>query len=243
MKTAIIIPSRLNSSRLSEKALRLIGDKSLIQWVYEACIKVKLADLVIIATDHQKIFDAVLDFGGKVMMTSKDHKSGTDRCAEVAATLQDIDYIINVQGDEPFIDPANLDLFIDEMKKREDASIFTLYHTISEEEARVPSNVKLVKALDGKILYFSRSMIPFQRDKKISKFLKHVGIYGFDRKTLLEIAQLPPSLLELTESLEQLRWLENGYAIYGIEVATASLGIDTEEDLAKARQMVKNMTE
>ncbi|MCL4105790.1 UNVERIFIED_CONTAM: hypothetical protein GTU68_028667 [Idotea baltica] len=240
MTTAIIIPSRYASTRLPGKSLADIKGKPLVQWVFEACKKVENISRVIIATDHDKVFNASKAFGADVRMTSTDHKSGTDRCAEVAESLN-CDYIINVQGDEPFIDPTHLQAMNTYLYNHPEIDILTLYHEISEEsEILNPSNVKLTKTLKQKVLYFSRSIIPYNRNKSKTPYYKHVGIYAFKKEVLLEIAKLEPSLLENKESLEQLRWLENGYNIYGLEIKGTSIGVDTAQDLEDARNFLEN---
>ncbi len=242
MHTTIIIPARLGSTRLPEKALSLLQDKPLIQWVYEACQKIELADDVIIATDHEKIFDKARSFGAAVQMTSTEHLSGTDRCAEVALGLE-TEFIVNVQGDEPFVNPKDVDRLIKYAQADLKSKIITLYHRIHERgEIEATSNVKLVLNRKNKVLYFSRSPIPFERTQKAYPYLKHIGIYGFRKSTLLQLSKLPASDLELTEGLEQLRWLDNGYDVFGVEVESASLGIDTEEDLLKAEDLLKSQS-
>lgn len=242
MNTAIIIPARLASERLAEKALLLINDKPVIEWVYEACKTVNIPCEVIIATDHDKIYNLAKNFGAKVVMTSKEHRSGTDRCGEVAAQLENIDFIINVQGDEPFTDPKDLEALIRFFETRPEVSIATLYHQFDEShDPDDPSKVKLVKDINDKILYFSRSKIPFYRNETGQGCLKHIGIYGFRRSTLAELVKLEVSPLESAEGLEQLRWLENGYDIYGIEVDRSTIGIDTQADLDEARNYAKGL--
>ncbi|WP_235298264.1 3-deoxy-manno-octulosonate cytidylyltransferase [Portibacter marinus] len=239
MKAAIIIPSRYASKRLPAKALADIAGKPLVVWVYQACKKVRNAESVIVATDHEMIKKAAKDFGAEVYMTSPEHQSGTDRCAEVAEKL-DVEFIINVQGDEPFIDPMQLEKLIKHLIDHPNIEICTLFHQLPKEEVDDHSKVKLVKTLNDKILYFSRSAIPHDKDDVGPSIYKHVGIYAFRKSTLLEISQLSVSTLEQSEGLEQLRWLENGYDIYGLEINASTMGIDTPEDLIRARNFVKN---
>lgn len=240
MKVAIIIPARFSSTRLPEKALADLGGKPLICWVYDACKKVSNADQVIVATDHQRIKDAVEQRNGAAIMTSDAHRSGTDRCAEVGGSL-DVDLVLNVQGDEPFINPEYLEQLIEYMKSDPSIQIATLFHELkSETDLKDPSKVKLTKTKSKRILYFSRSVIPFQRNQSKITYFKHIGIYGFRKSALMDITKLEPTMLEETESLEQLRWLENDFEIYGMEVPDASLGIDTPEDLEKARILLEN---
>lgn len=241
--TAIIIPARLASTRLPEKPLADIGGKPMIQWVYDACTKVNSASAVIIATDDQKIYDIVLAFGGKVVMTDQAHTSGTDRIAEVAKN-HPYDYYVNVQGDEPFISAQMIDDFIQKLVALSKGKILTAFHPIEQdEEISNPNNVKLVRSKTGKILYFSRSFIPFPRKGDVGMtYYKHIGIYGYSRDALLELTALPPSSLEKTESLEQLRWLEHDYEIYGMEVQEAPMGVDTLDDLEEARMLAKKLS-
>ena len=242
MIVTIIIPVRLDSTRLAEKAIADIDGKSMIQWVYEACLRVNNAQQVIIATDHPRIREVAESFHAKVGMTSSTHQSGTDRCAEIAKVLES-DLIINVQGDEPFMNPQHIENMISFFAENESVNILTLFRKFdSIEEAENPNNVKLVKSISNKIKYFSRSLIPYPRRNNQVDFYKHIGIYGFRRSTLLELTALTPSVLELKESLEQLRWLENDYDIYGLEVESQSIGIDTPEDLARARTYAEGLS-
>ena len=241
MKCAIIIPSRYGSSRLPAKALADIDGKSLVQWVFEACKKVSNANKVIIATDHPLIEKAAQDFGADVMMTSSAHQSGTDRCAEVAQNL-DVDFIINVQGDEPFIDPKTIEVMIRMLGSNPKIEILTLFHKMrGQDEIADPSKVKLVLDNCGRVLYFSRSPIPYQTALDSGMpFYKHVGLYAFRKEALLSVSKMPVSSLEKAERLEQLRWMENGMSIHGLEIAEATLGVDTPEDLEKARAFARN---
>jgi 3-deoxy-manno-octulosonate cytidylyltransferase (CMP-KDO synthetase) len=209
-------------------------------WVYDACKKVKNVNRVIIATDHDLIFNEAKSRKADVMMTSSLHQSGTDRCAEVAGKI-DEDYIINVQGDEPFINPELLERMVNHLTKNDNIDILTLFHPLSNQQhVEDPSKVKLTKDINGRVLYFSRAPIPYPRTGGIQDYYKHIGIYGFRKYTLMEVADLKPSKLELAEGLEQLRWLENGYSVFGLETSDAPLGIDTPEDLEKAREFAKN---
>ena len=232
MKAAIIIPARFNSSRLPGKPLLNATGKFLIQHCYEQASKAKLADRVIVATDDERIADAVRSFGGEVAMTRADHASGTDRIAEVAETL-DAEIIINLQGDEPQFDPAGLDLLIGF-----DAAMATLAVPIRDGATyRNPNIVKVVCADDGRALYFSRSPIPMVRDAapdfSSGRFLQHLGVYAYRRDTLLSLARTPPHPLELAEKLEQLRALAHGIAIRVGVVPVGHRGIDTPEDYAE----------
>ncbi|MBK9257401.1 MAG: 3-deoxy-manno-octulosonate cytidylyltransferase [Saprospiraceae bacterium] len=247
MKTCIIIPSRLASTRLPEKALADILGKSLIQRVYEQASLSKEADDVIVATDHDKIFRHVQSFGGKVIMTSPEHQSGTDRISEVAANI-DADILINVQGDEPLINPHQIDELIRRIKSPEIQIATQKYRITDPNELFNYNIVKVITDRQDKVLYFSRQAVPGHRDLPYRNWLesfpyyKHVGIYAFKRKTLLEITQLPLSPLENAESLEQLRWLENGYPIHCFETKYSTVGVDTEEDVDKVNEiLIKEM--
>ncbi len=241
MKSLGIIPARYSSTRFPGKPLAEIWGKTMIQRVCEQAALSNLDELVV-ATDDERIFDRVKDFGGNVTMTSHSHTSGTDRCAEVAGMPQYSDFglIVNIQGDEPFIQPAQIDQALEALIQNENFSIATLARQISEsEELFNPNVVKLVFGKNKQALYFSRSAIPFLRNfpkedwPGEGKFYKHIGMYAFRKQVLLELAALPPGFLEKNESLEQLRWLENGYKI-GIAITEfESFGIDAPEDLIR----------
>jgi 3-deoxy-manno-octulosonate cytidylyltransferase (CMP-KDO synthetase) len=233
MKTAVIIPARYASSRLPAKPLLRETGKFLIQHVYERACESN-ADTVIVATDDIRIADAVKSFGGNVVMTRDDHPSGTDRVAEVAANL-DAELIVNVQGDEPMIEPATLDTLASLLLNDRDAEMATLAVPIaSMEQWRDPNCVKVVCDKQGRALYFSRSPIPYVRDGQpnfsTGGFLQHLGIYAYRRKFLLKLATLPPEPIEETEKLEQLRVLALGYRIQVGVVALAHRGVDTPAD-------------
>lgn len=240
MKILGIIPARFASTRFPGKPLADIGGKSMIRRVYEQVSAASHVNQVIVATDDDRIFSHVQDFGGKVCMTRADHASGTDRCYE-ALTLQTelFDYVVNIQGDEPFIQPAQ----VDELCRILDGAveIATLVKIIdSEDELFNPNVVKAVVTREGKALYFSRATIPFQRKPEKDqwlekgKFYKHIGMYAYRCDILEKISRLKISDLEQAESLEQLRWLENGYSIHVSETNHESFGIDAPEDVAIA---------
>ena len=238
LKTAIIIPSRFNSSRFPGKALEMIGEYNVIQSVYQKAIKVKSAEKVIVATDDRRILESIMSIGGHAEMTSESHENGTSRIAEIAENLTNFDCIINVQGDEPFFEPSDIDKMISEMKQS-NHPITSLMKRVREKEVKDPHCVKVVVDKNGMSLYFSRSIIPFQRGQvENSVYYKHIGIYGFRRDTLLQIVNLEPTSLERIEDLEQLRWLENGYKIKMLETQNESLGIDIPEDLVNARKFM-----
>ncbi len=241
MQTLGIIPSRFASTRFPGKPLVEINGKTMIQRVYLQACKAKMLSKVIIATDDERIYNHVQSFGGQVIMTNHNHQSGTDRCAEVAMFFQDMEAIVNIQGDEPFINPQQIDLVVQQLKQNTTINIATLAKKITKSaQLFSPNIVKVVFNKDNIAQYFSRSPIPFLRNVKKEDWLnegifyKHIGLYGYRIETLLEIAKLPVSILEKAESLEQLRWLENGYKI-GIGLTDIeTIGIDTPKDLEQA---------
>lgn len=243
MKNAILIPARMSSSRLPEKPLADIRGKSMIMRVFEQAAKVPGVDLVLVATDHEAIAEHVHKHGGKAILTSPDHTSGTDRIAEVVGRL-DCDLVINVQGDEPFIEPQQIRDLVTAMESDPDIHIATQRRKIAMAEQLFDYNiVKVVCSSGNEALYFSRQAIPACRDHGYDQWMsqadyfRHIGIYGYRRETLLALTQLPPSSLERAESLEQLRWLENGFRIFCFETGYSSLGVDTPEDLEEARRI------
>lgn len=238
-KTAIIIPARYNSKRLQGKPLIKVCDKPIIQWVWERAIQVKSADMVIIATDNQEIYDCAKSFGANVEMTSENHKCGSDRIVEVAQKYPEISYIINLQGDEPMINTACVEEVIKQIKEDENANISTLLSEIKDEDLDDPNMVKCVKDINGYAMYFSRSKIPFERNKGIAKFYKHIGIYGYKRESLFKMTQYPQPEVEQAESLEQLRALYNGMKIKTSVVEYQAIGIDTIEDLNAFKKLVE----
>lgn len=243
MKIACVIPARYGSTRLPGKPLADIAGKPMIQRVYEQVSKAQIISQVIVATDDQRVFDTVTSFGGEVMMTRADHPTGTDRLAEVAAAYTDIDVIINVQGDEPLIDPAVIDELAELFITRENLTMATVGSPLLEEEYDEPSAVKVVVNQKGEALYFSRSLIPYPRNPFVTPALKHVGIYGYGREFLLTYAKLTPTPLEQTESLEQLRALENGYTIAVIKTDKRFVGVDTPDDLARVNEIFRSSLE
>jgi 3-deoxy-manno-octulosonate cytidylyltransferase (CMP-KDO synthetase) len=246
MKFIAIIPARYASSRFPGKPLADLGGKPMIQWVYENTRQ--SLENVVVATDHPDIKEAVQRFGGKALMTSPDHPSGTDRCAEVLDLLTkdglSYDVVLNIQGDEPFIRNTHLSLLMKAFRDG-DTEIATLANVIGgSDELFDPNIVKVIRSKNGRALYFSRSAMPHQRNKPESdwftgfKYMKHLGMYAYRSGVLREISQLKATPLELAESLEQLRWLENGYSIRVDITTEVSLGIDTPEDLEKARRII-----
>ena len=231
-----IIPARYASTRFPGKPLALIHGKPMIQVVYEHVLEAGL-DQVAVATDDERIAECVRGFGGQVVMTSPDHPSGTDRCGEAARQLRlrDEDVIVNIQGDEPGISAKEISL-LTSLFTRPEVHIATLVRPFTDpEEAENPNKVKVVIAQDRKALYFSRYPIPYRRDtaSEAPTYHQHLGIYAYRHKTLQNLIKLTPSMLEQTEKLEQLRWLENGYNIYTAACDYSGIGIDTPEDLQR----------
>lgn len=240
-KSAIIIPARYGSSRLEGKPLLKVLGKSIIQWVYEKAQQSKFADMIIVATDDERIYNEVKSFGGEVEMTSVNHKCGSDRIMEVVARHPEIGYICNLQGDEPLIKSESIDAVIQNVKENEYADISTLVRVLTDEkEINNPNLVKCVIDKNNFALYFSRSKIPYERNVNEGNFYGHLGIYGYKRQALETMTSLPQTPLEKTESLEQLRALENGMRIKTSVVDFVPVGIDTKEDLEKFRQIVES---
>lgn len=239
-QTAIIIPARYGSSRLEGKPLLKACNKPIIQWVWEKGSKCKGIDRVIIATDDERIYDACKSFGAEVEMTSTEHKSGSDRIAEVASRHPEIAYIINVQGDEPLIEPDNIELVGRGVVEDDNADISTLVREIKDEdEVNNPNLVKCVFDINGYAMYFSRSKIPYERNTGKSKFYGHLGIYGYKKEALFKMTKLAQTPCEMAESLEQLRALQNGMKIRVSVVENVPVGIDTMEDFNKFKAMVE----
>ena len=251
-KVLAIIPARYASTRFPGKPLALLGGKPVIQWVWDRVSAMPELDNAVVATDDERIAETVRAFGGRVTMTSSTHRSGTDRCGEVLAALEAqgslYDIVINVQGDEPFVRPEQLRSLIACFSDSH-TQIATLKTPISDsQELFNPNNVKVVCSPQGNALYFSRQPIPHLRgipeDQWIQhhSFYKHVGLYAFRTDTLKEVTHLPQSPLEQCESLEQLRWLENGYSIRLGDSPNANVGIDTPEDLKAAEEQLLKQT-
>ena len=236
MKVACIIPARFASSRLPGKPLLDIAGKTMIQRVVEQVGQAKRPDRILVATDDARIFAEVERFGGEARMTSPDHPTGTDRLAEVAAALPEVGILLNVQGDEPLISPQALDSLVEAFDDDPDLQMATLMTPLADGDAENPAAVKVVASLDGHALYFSRAMIPYPRNRGDQfRAYKHIGVYAYRREFLLRFAALPPTPLEQTESLEQLRALEHGFRIKVIESSFPTIGVDTPEDLARVR--------
>ena len=248
MKVLAIIPARYASTRFPAKPLALLGDKPIVQRVYEQVSKV--VERVIVATDDERIYDTVVSFGGEVVMTSPDHKSGTDRCAEAYEKLgYEADIVINVQGDEPFVAPEQIEALIGCFDS-EEVDIATLVTPFSAESGiealENPNSPKVVMNEQSEAIYFSRSVVPYLRGVERSEWLKyhtfykHIGIYAFRAKVLNEVTTLAQTPLEKAESLEQLRWLESGYKIKVGVTDIETIGIDTPEDLERAEEYLRS---
>lgn len=236
-----IIPARYASTRFPGKPLALINGKPMIQHVYERVSQISAVAEAIVATDDERIADTVRQFGGQVMMTSSEHRSGTDRCGEVLRNLGEkalqFDIVINIQGDEPFVDASQLETVIAAFSNPA-TQIATLKKRIDNLDSLLsPNVVKVIATPNGKAVYFSRQPLPYlrgveqQRWLESHTFFKHIGIYAFRRQTLSVLVQLQQTPLEKCESLEQLRWLENGYHISVLETTVENLSVDTPEDL------------
>lgn len=246
MKFIGIIPARYSSSRFPGKPLAILGGKPVIEHVYRQVSSVM--EDVFVATDDQRIYDAVEAFGGKAIMTRSDHKSGTDRICEALEKVGgSFDVVINIQGDEPFIQKSQLETVM-QCFDNPRTQIATLGKPFESMEAvENPNSPKIVLDNDGYALYFSRSVIPFVRGKEHEEwlshfpYLKHIGLYAYRTEVLMEISKLPQSTLELAESLEQLRWLQNGYKIKVGLTDVETIGIDTPEDLQRAEEKLANL--
>ena len=244
-----IIPARYASTRFPGKPLAMLGNKPMIQWVYDSAASIFRH--VVVATDDQRIYDRVAGFGGNVVHTSPDHGSGTERCAEALSLYQDqkgiqFTYAINIQGDEPLLNPEQLERIV-ECTRSEGVRIATLIRPFRDlEELDNPNVVKVVVDQLMNALYFSRASIPYIRDETLRKdrshlpLYAHIGLYAFRASTLLEIVKLSPTFLEKAESLEQLRWLQHGIPIRTQVTTHASPGVDTPEDLEKVRSMIRD---
>lgn len=243
MRAIGIIPARFGSSRFPGKPLVNIKGKSMIQRVYEQAQKASALEAVVVATDDERIYQAVEAFGGKVMMTSLEHESGTDRCLEAVESLQgDYDIVVNIQGDEPFISPEQIDLILS-CFRNENTEIGTLVKLIeAEEELWNPNKPKVLMDEDDFAIYFSRQCIPYLRDvnkenwQEKFNFYKHIGMYAYRTETLKELCALKPSRLERAEGLEQLRWIEKGYKVKTAITEEEAQSVDTPEDLEKLIQ-------
>lgn len=240
MKVIGVIPARYQSSRLAGKPLADIHGKPMIQHVYEAAKRTRTLDSVVVATDDPRILNAVRAFGGEVVMTNPEHSCGTDRVAEVAAGTG-AEIVVNIQGDEPLIDPKMIDECVDALRESGGAGLSTLVKQIGEDAYEDRAVVKVVRDLRGRALYFSRSLIPFPRHR-VAEFavFEHIGLYAYTNECLIRLSRLPQTPLEKVEGLEQLRALENGIAIQTAETSCTGelVSVDTAEDLERVRQIL-----
>src|SRR5579864_781325 len=236
MKVTAVIPARLESQRLPRKMLRQIGGRPLAVWVYQAVRGSALLDDVIIATDSEEILAACRKHSCNARMTSTKHRSGTERVHQISQSV-DADVYINVQGDEPMIQAAHIEVLVKLMEDSE-IPVGTLKTPASAEDIANPNAVKVVTDLNQRALYFSRSTIPYDRDGSHPQYFKHLGIYAYRKAPLDRFVRLPESALERTERLEQLRFLDNGIPIYTAETPYDSIGVDTEEDFARVQQLL-----
>ena len=239
-KVIAVIPARYNSTRFPGKMMEILGNRTIITTTYQNVLETGLFDEVFVATDSELIFDEISKNGGKAVMTGK-HETGSDRIAEAVQNI-DCDIVINVQGDEPFLKKEPLKQLIDVFYKddKKKISLASLKIQLKEsEEIRNPNNVKVITDNNGFALYFSRSVIPFQRELSYDvTYYKHIGVYAFRKEALLKFSSLEMTPLEISEKLEQLRYLENGMKIKMVETDFVGIGIDTPEDLEKAKKLI-----
>lgn len=241
MKIIAVIPARYASTRFPAKLMQDLGGKTVITRTYEAALNTQLFDDVFVVTDSSLIFDEITNAGGKAIMSVKEHESGSDRIAEAVEHLN-VDIVVNVQGDEPFINVAPLakviEVFRNDFDKKVDLASL-MREITNEDEINNPNNVKVIVDQNGFALYFSRSVIPYPRERNVGvRYFQHVGIYAFRKEALMAFYKLPMTTLEASEKLEQLRYLEYGKRIKMVETTDVSIGIDTFEDLEKARKML-----
>jgi 3-deoxy-manno-octulosonate cytidylyltransferase (CMP-KDO synthetase) len=241
MKIIAVIPARYASTRFPAKLMQDLGGKTVILRTYEAAINTNLFDDVFVVTDSDLIYDEIVSNSGKAIKSIKEHESGSDRIAEAVENL-DVDIVINVQGDEPFIDAEPLakviEVFRNDLDKKVDLASL-MREITNEDDINNPNNVKVVVDQNGFALYFSRSVIPYPREKNVGvRYMQHIGIYAFRKQALLDFYSLPMQSLEASEKLEQLRYLEFGKRIKMVETTHVGIGIDTPEDLEKARKML-----
>ncbi len=239
MKIVGVIPARYASTRLANKLLLILEGKTILERTYDQARKATRLDRVVIATDDERIYQVAKDFGAEVYMTSAEHQSGTDRIAELTRIHKDWQIIINIQADEPFINPDDIDRTVEPFIHNPLTQIVSLYHEITDpDEINNPNNVKVVTNINGEALYFSRAAIPYHRDadgtSETDSYKKHIGLYAYRREVLLTLSKLPQIDLEKIEKLEQLRALANGYKITMLKTNSQPIGIDTEADYTAA---------
>lgn len=241
MKIIAVIPARYSSTRFPAKLMQDLGGKTVILRTYEAALETQLFDDVFVVTDSDLIFEEITSNGGKAIMSIKEHESGSDRIAEAVESM-DVDIVINVQGDEPFINKKPLEQVIEIFKNDTDKKVdlaSLMFEIKEKEEVNSPNNVKVITDQQGFALYFSRSVIPYPREENVGvRYMKHIGIYAFRKEALMDFYRLPMLSLEASEKLEQLRYLEYGKRIKMVETDHGSIGIDTPEDLEKARKIL-----
>ncbi len=241
MKIIAVIPARYASTRFPAKLMQDLGGKTVILRTYEAAIETQLFDDVFVVTDSDLIYNEIVSNGGKAIMSIKEHESGSDRIAEAVENME-VDIVINVQGDEPFINKKPLEQVIEIFKNdaEKKVDLASLMFEIKEKsEIENPNNVKVIVDQQGFALYFSRSVIPYPREENVGvRYMKHIGIYAFRKEALMDFYRLPMLALEASEKLEQLRYLEYGKRIRMVETEHGSIGIDTLEDLEKARKLL-----
>ena len=243
MKILAVIPARYASTRFPGKPLVALAGKPMIERVWERVRQAASLSGIVVATDDERIRSAVQAFGGEAVLTRSDHRSGTERVAEVAATRKDVEIFVDVQGDEPLIVPAAIDEAVEALRADTEAKVATLAVPISSPaDIMDPNVVKAVLDFDGNALYFSRAPIPWVRDRGSpvhARHLKHLGLYAFRREALLDFPTFPQGELERIEQLEQLRWLENGYRIRVVETEHDSIGVDVPEDIPRVEQILR----
>ncbi len=241
MKIIAVIPARYASTRFPAKLMQDLGGKTVILRTYEAAVATQLFDDVFVVTDSDLIYNEIISHNGKAIMSIKSHESGSDRIAEAVENME-VDVVINVQGDEPFINKEPLEKVIEVFKNDIDKKVdlaSLMFEIKDKSDIDNPNNVKVVVDQQGFALYFSRSVIPYPREENVGvRYMKHIGIYAFRKEALLDFYRLPMLSLEASEKLEQLRYLEYGKRIKMIETTPAGIGIDTPEDLEKARKML-----
>ncbi|MBQ4495448.1 MAG: 3-deoxy-manno-octulosonate cytidylyltransferase [Selenomonadaceae bacterium] len=243
MKSICVIPARYSSTRLPGKPLADICGKPMICRVWERASRAKSVAEVIVATDDERILKAVEENHGRAMMTRADHKTGTDRLAEVAEKFPNVEVVVNVQGDEPLIEPSLIDELVAAFVADKDLQMATVATELTDAaEMNNPNNVKVVLGKNNDALYFSRSLIPYPRNAGKSPVFKHIGIYAYRRQFLIDYAKMTPTPLEQAESLEQLRALENGFKIRVIKSSCQFIGVDTEEDLKLVNEIYREET-
>ena len=240
MNIVAVIPARYAATRFPGKLMQMLGNKTIIRHVYDNAVATTLFNDVFVVTDSDIIYKEIKSNGGIAIMSNKEHESGSDRIAEAVATMN-VDVIINVQGDEPFIKKEPLEKLV-RLFEDPAVQVASLMRKISKEEAENSNNVKVVTDKSGYALYFSRSMIPYLRDKEMNaEIYLHIGVYAYKKDALIKFTQWPQSILEKTEKLEQLRYLENGIRIKMTETDYNNVAIDTPEDLEKAKSMFNSL--